>query len=70
MGCHFLLQGIFPNQGSSPALAGGFFTAEPPGKPGKAGGTAKGKHSKHVSIHVLACLGVEGLVSGGAVSPQ
>ena len=32
MGCHFLLQGIFPTQGSnlhllrSPALAGGFFT--------------------------------------------
>ena len=35
-GCHFLLQGIFPNTGIepvSPALAGGFFTAEPPGKP-------------------------------------
>ena len=33
--CHFLLQGIFPTQVSklhlSPALAGGFFTAEPPG---------------------------------------
>ena len=39
MGCHFLLQGIFPTQGSNshllclPALAGGFFTTEPPGKP-------------------------------------
>ena len=35
VGCHFLLQGIFPTQGSnpSPALAGGFFTAKPPGKP-------------------------------------
>ena len=35
MGCHFLLQGIFPTQGSnlSPALVGGFFTTEPPGKP-------------------------------------
>ena len=34
-GCHFLLQGIFLTQGSnplSPALAGEFFTAEPPGK--------------------------------------
>ena len=34
--CHFLLQGIFLDQGwklSSPALAGGFFTIEPPGKP-------------------------------------
>ena len=37
--CHFLLQGVFPNPGiepssvSSPALAGGFFTTEPPGKP-------------------------------------
>ena len=38
VGCHALLQGIFPTQGSnlSPApsaLAGGFFTAEPRGKP-------------------------------------
>ena len=34
-GCHFLLQGIFPNPGIrpvSPALAGGFFTAETPRK--------------------------------------
>ena len=28
MGCHFLLQGIFPTQGSSPALAGRFVTTE------------------------------------------
>ena len=36
VGCHFLLQGIFPTQGSnpvSPALAGRFFTTEPPRKP-------------------------------------
>ena len=39
MGCHFLLQGIFPAQGSNPRLlhisciAGEFFTTEPPGKP-------------------------------------
>ena len=35
-GCHFLLQGIFLTQGSSPvspALAGRFFTAVPAGKP-------------------------------------
>ena len=32
--CHFFFQGIFPTQGSkSPALGGGFFTTEPPGKP-------------------------------------
>ena len=36
--CHFLFQGIFPTQGSNPisaslALAGGFFTTKPPGKP-------------------------------------
>ena len=31
VGCHFLLQGIFLT--TSPALAGKFFTAEPPGKP-------------------------------------
>ena len=37
-GLHFLLQGIFPTQGSnptSPALAGGLFTTEPAGKPQK-----------------------------------
>ena len=36
MGSHFLLQGIFPHPGTvpvSPALAGGFFTTKPPGKP-------------------------------------
>ena len=39
VGCWFLLQGIFPTQGSNLpllhllALAGGFFTAEPPVKP-------------------------------------
>jgi len=39
VGCHFLLQGIFltqelnPHLPASPALAGGFFTTEPPGKP-------------------------------------
>ena len=38
-GCHFLLQGIFPTQGSNPAspvfpaLAAGFFTTQPPGSP-------------------------------------
>ena len=32
--CYFLLQGIFPIEGLnvSPALVGGFFTMEPPGK--------------------------------------
>ena len=37
VGCHFLLPGIFPTQGSnplsSPASAGKFFTTVPPGKP-------------------------------------
>ena len=36
MDSHFLLQGNIPNPGielTSPALAGGFFTAEPPGDP-------------------------------------
>ena len=35
-GCHFLLQGNLANSGIEPmssALAGGFFTTEPPGKP-------------------------------------
>ena len=37
--CHFILQGIFPvgNEPESPALTGGFFTSEPPGKPGGEG---------------------------------
>ena len=33
VGCHFLFQGIFPTQRSSPALAGRLFTTEPPGNP-------------------------------------
>ena len=37
VGCHFLLQGIFPTQGLnpslSPALAGEFIATELPGKP-------------------------------------
>ena len=38
MGCHFLLQGIFPTQSlnpslASPAWAGWFFTTVPPWKP-------------------------------------
>ena len=36
VGCHFLLQGIFPTQEIEPmcpALASGFFTTEPPGEP-------------------------------------
>ena len=34
-GCHFLLQGIFPDQESNLLLAGGFFTTEPRGKPNR-----------------------------------
>ena len=36
VGCHFLLQEIFPDPGiklASPALADGLFATEPPGKP-------------------------------------
>ena len=39
VGCHFLLQGSLPDPGikpaspASPALAGGFFTIESPGRP-------------------------------------
>ena len=35
LSCHFLLQGVFLTQGSNPLprIAGGFFTAESPGKP-------------------------------------
>ena len=33
MGCHSLLRGIEPMSPASPAMAGGFFHTEPPGKP-------------------------------------
>ena len=33
VGCHFLLQGIFPSHGSNLGLLHGVFTTEPPGKP-------------------------------------
>ena len=47
-GCHFLLQGIFPTLGSnplpaSPALAGEFFTTEPPR-------SCKGKKKNYIDI--------------------
>ena len=32
VGCHFLLQGIFPTQGSNPRFPTGSSTAQPPGK--------------------------------------
>ena len=32
VGCHLLLQGIFPIKPASPTLAGRLFTTEPPGK--------------------------------------
>ena len=38
VGCHFLHPGDLPDPGvepASPVLAGGFFTAEPPGKPSR-----------------------------------
>ena len=44
VGCHFLLQGIFPTQGLNlgllglPALAGVFFTASPTGYGNDSGG--------------------------------
>ena len=36
VGCHFLIQGIFPTQGWNPCLLqmGGFYTTEQPGKSG------------------------------------
>ena len=58
MGCHFLLQGIFPNQRSnpmSPALISGFLTVEPPGKPV----TPLGAHySVYHALQVLPQTGI------------
>ena len=53
MGCHALLQGIFPTQGlnpsllspMSPSLAGGFFTTEPPGQSTLLWGRNRSEHS-------------------------
>ena len=48
VGCHFLLQGIFPTQGiepRSPALQADALPSEPPGKPG----TTKG-HDKESNL--------------------
>ena len=51
VGCHALLQGIFPTQGrtshvepvspAAPSIAGGFFTGEPPGSSGFSGENQK-----------------------------
>ena len=58
MGCHFLLQGIFPTQRSnplSPALVRGFLTVEPPGKPV----TPSGVHySVYHALQVLPQTGI------------
>ena len=43
VGCHFLLQGIFPTQGSNPGQANSV-PSEPPGKP--------------VCVHVCVCVSV------------
>ena len=46
VGCNFLLQGIFPDPGiepTPPALAGGSFITEPPGKPNHRVGRAEPK---------------------------
>ena len=56
VGCHFLLQGIFPTQGSNPGhinlLAGRFFTV-PPGKPIlNTSNVVKYKHIKSYSQRV------------------
>ena len=52
VGCHFLLQGIFLMQGLNlcPALAGGFFTTEPPGKPRTNVDIFKNKHHDQFSL--------------------
>ena len=61
MGCHFVLQGLFQTQGLNPsllsfALAGKFFSSEPPGKPYfffNFMGTITGKHSWFVLLIFL-----------------
>ena len=53
VGCYFLLQGIFPTQGSNLCLLHwqvGFFATEPPGEPRELPGN---NHHSHFSIIVL-----------------
>ena len=61
MGCHFLLQGNFPNpvlEPGSPALQADSLPFEPPGKPlTKTSGDAKGKTGREV---VGGCWALQG----------
>ena len=61
VGCHFLLQGIFPTQRSYSCLwgcciAGGFFTTEPPGSPITFTHSANSLHSEYQWWNSLAYL--------------
>ena len=76
VGCHFILQKIFPDPGidplsfaspASPALAGGFFPTMPPGKPPKKCLLKKlhlflprSLHSSFLSIAINHPLGAKG----------
>ena len=58
VGCHALLQGIFPTQGLNPhllgllQLAGGFFATEPPGKPQPLYRRLLEKGAPHPKVHI------------------
>ena len=61
VGCHFLLQRIFPTmlmEPASPALAGGFFTTEPPGKTSTTGNRSQRittqVKQRHAILHLRA----------------
>ena len=79
VGCPFLLQGIFPTQGSNqrflwPALTGGLFTTAPPGKPGyEMGGLEMWNHdtiSTDNSCERGNATEVRYVVSWGANKPE
>ena len=58
VGCHFLLQGGLPDPGiepESPALTGGFFTTESPGKPHRAIDIIKRLSHTDVQRNTLSC---------------
>ena len=74
MGCHFLLQGIFLTQGSKPhllfpALAGGHFTTEPPGKPTVSiiSMVAAAAAGKSIQLCLTLCDPIDGSPPGSAV---
>ena len=71
VGCHLLLQGNFPNpeiKPTSPALAGKFFTTEPPGKP-QCNITQLSKKKKKIMPFTAKWMDLEIIIGEGNGNP-